>query len=111
MADPTRAELLAITSGLRVASRKEQVLVHKIKGIYKDEEVYEFYNGDKPVKTIFTYNKAKAFAEGVKFGRNIEMKCACGEPILTDGVCYDCAKVCSRCGEPSASGTCKDCVS
>ena len=32
----------------------------------------------------------------------------CGEPILTEGVCYDHAKLCSRCDGPSRSGTCED---
>jgi hypothetical protein len=58
MTDPTRAEHLAQVSGLRVEVRRE-----------KNEEVYEFYRGKEPVKTVFTYRKAKVFAQGVEIGR------------------------------------------
>ena len=32
----------------------------------------------------------------------------CDEPVLAEGVCYDHAKVCSRCDDPSRSGTCQN---
>lgn len=32
----------------------------------------------------------------------------CGEPVLAEGVCYDHAKLCSRCDGPSRAGVCED---
>tara|TARA_Y100000034_G_scaffold6676_1_gene7348 strand:- start:6795 stop:7286 length:492 start_codon:yes stop_codon:yes gene_type:complete len=52
--------ILSDQSGLRVTARKE------IKGW-----CFEFYNGTKPVKTVYTYKKAKMFADGVAVGREL----------------------------------------
>lgn len=51
------------TSGLLVTVRKE-----------KGQNVFEFFNLGRCVKTTFNYKKAKAFAEGVRFGRMLTIK-------------------------------------
>jgi len=54
-----RSDYLSNISGLRVTSRLE-----------KGENLYEFYNGERCVKTCFTYPKAKLFAEGVQYSKD-----------------------------------------
>jgi hypothetical protein len=50
-------------SGLTVLTRKE-----------RGYNVYEFFNLGRSVKTTFSYPKARAFAEGVRFGRMLTLK-------------------------------------
>ena len=53
-----RISTLSNISGLEVRIRSE-----------KGQNVFEFFMKEKTVKTCFTYNKAKVFAEGVLFGK------------------------------------------
>ena len=55
---PDRQEHLEHISGLSVRIRQE-------KGV----NVFEFYRDERSVFTAFTYPKAKAFALGVRYGR------------------------------------------
>lgn len=58
-----RIKTLEAISGLTVVARVE-----------KGQNVFEFYDNGVTVKTAFTYNKAKLYAEGVQFGRNVTLK-------------------------------------
>lgn len=53
-----RINTLEQISGLEVRFRKE-----------KTQNVFEFYFNGRNVKTCFTYDKAKLFAEGIQFGK------------------------------------------
>ncbi len=55
-----RIKTLEQISGLRVTYRKE---------IGKSGTVFEFHETDQIIKTIFTYPKAKLFAQGIEYGR------------------------------------------
>ncbi len=54
-----RINTLERLSGLTVTHRKE-----------KSQSVYEFKRGNRTIKTCFTYDKAKMFAEGIDYARN-----------------------------------------
>jgi len=58
----TQCEYLSFISGLLVKTRHE-----------KGQNVFDFYlpDGKIQVKTVFTYPKAKLFAEGVSAGRKL----------------------------------------
>jgi len=58
----TQCEYLSFISGLTVKMRRE-----------KNENVFDFYlpSEQVQVKTVFTYKKAKVFAEGVSVGRKL----------------------------------------
>lgn len=58
----TQCEYLSFISGLLVKTRHE-----------KGENVFDFYlpNGKIQIRTVFTYKKAKVFAEGVSAGRKL----------------------------------------
>jgi hypothetical protein len=57
-----RVDTLEKISGLEVRCRKE-----------KAQNVFEFYSNNKCVKACFTYDKAKLFAEGICFGKEINV--------------------------------------
>lgn len=52
-----RIDFLKSLAGMEVRHRRE-----------KGESVYEFYEQGRNVKTCFTYDKARLFAEGVQYG-------------------------------------------
>ncbi len=56
-----RVKTLARISGLLVRAWRDP---HK-----NNHNVFEFFRGDHVIKTVYTYPKAKVFAEGVAFGR------------------------------------------
>jgi hypothetical protein len=56
-----RVETLQSLSGLRVTVREE-----------KGQNVFEFFHGKESVKTCFTYDKAKLFAEGIEFVHRVK---------------------------------------
>jgi hypothetical protein len=60
-----RIKTLEDISGLVVVARIE-----------KSQNVFDFFDNGVTVKTVFTYNKAKLFAEGVQYGRNLTLKIA-----------------------------------
>ncbi len=63
-----RIQTLERISGLQVSHRTE-----------KGQNVFTFGVGtrNKPAKTVFTYRKARIFAEGVALGRTLEKEIEC----------------------------------
>jgi len=87
---PDRIKTLQDISGLDVGHH-----------IDKGQSVYEFkYNG-KVVKTCFTYPKAKLFAQGIQFGRQLKRK-------LDDEDVIAASTACATCGCIGCDGSCED---
>jgi hypothetical protein len=55
-----RVKTLEALSGLRVTVRLE-----------KSDQVFDFFFGSKTVKTVYTYKKAKLFAEGMRMALDL----------------------------------------
>jgi len=59
--------LLSIVSSVNPRKSHINITVRKEKNV----SVFEFYSNKRPIKTCFTYQKAKLFAEGINFGINL----------------------------------------
>ena len=61
----TRVKTLEAISGL--------IVIASVRGKgHHHARFFQFMHGDKTVKTVCTYNKAKVFAEGVAIGKTLQ---------------------------------------